>query len=111
MAGHGHVEDQAAHTHHIVEPPVYVAVYVALLVLLIATYLVSRIELGPFNIVVAMIVAVMKTLLIVTFFMHLRWSTHMVRFFAGAALFWLAILFVLTLNDYFSRLWFKLPNT
>jgi len=111
MADHLQVEDQAAHTHHVVEPPVYIAVYVALLVLLVITYLVSRVELGPFNIVVAMIVAVMKTLLIVTFFMHLRWSSMMVRFFAGAALFWLAIMFVLTMNDYFSRLWFKLPNT
>jgi cytochrome c oxidase subunit IV len=111
VADHLQVEDQAAHTHHIVPPPVYIAVYAALLVLLVVTYLVSKVELGPFNIVVAMIIAVAKTMLIVLFFMHLRWSTQMVRFFAGAALFWLAILFVLTMNDYFSRLWFKLPNT
>jgi cytochrome c oxidase subunit IV len=111
MAQHVEVEDQAAHTHHVVPPPVYLMVYAALLVLLVVTFLVSKVELGPFNIVVAMIIAVAKTLLIVLFFMHLRWSTHMVRFFAGAALFWLAILFVLTMNDYFSRLWFKLPNT
>lgn len=111
MPEHVQVQDQEAHTHHVVQPPVYIAVYLALLVLLVVTFLVSKVELGPFNIVVAMIIAVIKTLLIVLFFMHLRWSTWMVRFFAGAALFWLAILFVLTMNDYFSRIWFKLPNT
>jgi len=40
--------------------------------------------------------------------MDLRWSSYLVRFFAGAAFFWLMILFVLTLNDYFSRPWFRL---
>lgn len=111
MAAHTHVEDHSDHTHHVVPLSVYYGVYTALLVLLVATYLVSKIELGPFNIVVAMTIAVIKMVLIVLFFMHIRWSSRMVQFFAGAALFWLGILFVLTLNDYFARDWLKLPNT
>ena len=111
MAAHAPTEDHADHTHHVVPLSVYFMVYAALLVLLVVTYLVSKIELGPFNIVVAMTIAVIKMVLIVLFFMHIRWSSLMVRYFAGAALFWLGILFVLTLNDYFSRLWMRLPNT
>jgi cytochrome c oxidase subunit IV len=111
MTADTHVEEQADHTHHVVPLAYYYAVYAALLVLLGATYGVSKIELGPFNIVVAMTISVIKMVLIVLFFMHIRWSSYMVRFFACAALFWLGILFVLTLNDYFSRSGFRLPNT
>jgi cytochrome c oxidase subunit IV len=65
--------------------------------------LAAHVNLGEANLLIAITIAVIKAVLIILFFMHLRWSTLLVRGFAGAALFWLAILFILTLSDYFSR--------
>jgi cytochrome c oxidase subunit IV len=99
------------HTRHVVPLSVYYMNFAALMVLLVLTLVAARFDLGVFNTVIALTIAVAKALLIVLFFMHLRWSSSLVRVFAGAALFWLMILFVLTLDDYFSRPWFKLPLT
>ena len=70
----------------------------------------AALNLGEWNLVIAITIAVLKALLIVLYFMHLRWSTWLVRLFAGAALFWLTILFVMTLQDYFSRYANMLPS-
>ena len=59
---------------------------------------------------IAVTIAVIKAGLIVLYFMHVRYSSHLVQFFAGATFFWLAILFVLTLSDYFSRDWPTAPQ-
>ena len=42
---------------------------------------------------------------LVWFFMNLRKSSSLNRLFAGAGFFWLAILIVFVLSDYFSRGW------
>jgi cytochrome c oxidase subunit IV len=97
------------HTHHVVPLSVYYWNFTALMVLLVLTLVAARYDMGVFNTIVALTIAVVKAVLIVLFFMHLRWSTPLVRVFAVAALFWLMILFVLTLDDYFSRPWFRLP--
>jgi cytochrome c oxidase subunit IV len=89
--------------HHVVPIPTYLVVFAALMILLVLTLVAASQDLGEWNLVIAITIAVIKALLIVLYFMHLRWSSYLVRVFAGAALFWLTILFVLTLQDYFSR--------
>jgi cytochrome c oxidase subunit 4 len=106
MAAHGSTQNghaEAHGEHHIVPISTYLLVFAALMVLLIITLAAAAVNLGEWNLVIAMTIAVAKALLVVLFFMHLRWSSYLVRVFAGAALFWLTILFVLTLQDYFSR--------
>jgi cytochrome c oxidase subunit IV len=99
-----HAPNGEGHHGHVVVPiSLYLKVFAALMVLLVVTLLAAIPDLGPWNIVIAMTIAVAKALLVVLYFMHLRWSTKLVQLFAGAALYWLAILFVLTLNDYMSR--------
>jgi cytochrome c oxidase subunit IV len=93
-------------THHVVPLWLYRNVFWALMVLLVLTLVAAHYNLGEMNLVIAVTIAVVKAVIIVLYFMHLRWSTWMVRLFAGAAFFWLMILFVLTLDDYFSRPWF-----
>ena len=105
---HEHVDDHG--THHIVPIPLYLTVFAALMVLLVLTLVAAHYDLGEWNLVIAMTIAVAKAVLIVLFFMHLRWSTSLVRFFACAALFWLSIMFVMTLQDYFSRFATMLPT-
>ncbi len=76
---------------------------VALLGFLALTIAAAGVNLGPFNTVVAMLIAVAKGILIALFFMHLRYSKPLLWLFAGAGLFWLGIMFALALSDYLTR--------
>jgi cytochrome c oxidase subunit 4 len=89
----------------------YIAVFAALLVLTLATWLVARVDLGWANDVVALAIAVTKALLVILFFMHVRHSTRMTMITALAGFFWLAILISLTLNDYGTRYTPQHPGT
>jgi cytochrome c oxidase subunit IV len=91
-------------TEHIaVSNRMNVIVFAVLLALLGATVGFAYVDLGPLNFPVAMGIATCKAILIVLFFMHVRYSSRLTWLFAGAALIWLAIMIGLTLNDYFAR--------
>jgi len=90
---------------HTVPRRLYFAVFGALMVLTAVTVAVAFVDLGFLNIVVAMSIAVIKALLVVLYFMHLRYGRRLTWVFAGAGFFWLAILLSLTVSDYFSRGW------
>ena len=92
-------------THQAVPVKVYAAVFGALLVLTITTVAVSKLELGEYNFIVAMTIAVIKGTLVVMFFMDVRRASSMTKLFIGAGFFWLAILLVFLLSDYLSRGW------
>ena len=92
-------------SHEIVPKKTYIAVWAALLVLTAATTLISKVELGEFNFVVAMTIAVIKGSLVVWFFMNVRRSSSLTRLFVVAGFFWMAVLIVFVLSDYFSRGW------
>src|SRR6266567_8487950 len=81
----------------------YVLVFVSLILLTALTTAVAYVNLGPFNTVVALLIAMVKASLVGLFFMHLKWSSHLARLAALAALFWLAILIALSLSDYLTR--------
>jgi cytochrome c oxidase subunit IV len=84
----------------------YIQVFVALIVLTIATTCIAFVDLGGFfNTAIALAVATVKALLVAVFFMHLRHISRLVWLFAGAGIFWLGILLVLTVSDYMSRGW------
>jgi cytochrome c oxidase subunit 4 len=88
---------------HVTSVKLYVGIFLALLILTAATVIVANFDLGWANDVVALTIAVTKALLVLTFFMHLRYSTRLTVLTALAGFFWLGILIVLTLNDYFTR--------
>jgi cytochrome c oxidase subunit 4 len=92
-------------SHPVVPIKIYVGVFAALIALTITTVAVSKIELGEYNFVAAMTIAVVKALLVVLFFMHVKQSSAMTKLFVVAGFFWMAILFAFTLGDYFSRGW------
>ncbi len=85
--------------HHIIPLKVYFIVFAALMVLTALTVLVTKIDLGSFNIVLAMLIAIVKSTLVLLFFMHLYYDkkTNLV-FFLGSVLF-LCIFIVFTLMD------------
>jgi len=90
-------------SEHVTSRKVYFAVFAALMVLTAATVIVANFDLGWANDVVALGIAVTKALLVLWFFMHLRYSTRVTVLTALAGFFWLAILISLTLNDYLTR--------
>jgi cytochrome c oxidase subunit IV len=91
--------------HRVVSVRLYALVFFALLALTVTTVAVSKIDLGEYNFVAAMTIAVIKGTLVAAFFMDLRRASSMTRLFAVAGLFWLAILLVFLLSDYVSRSW------
>jgi cytochrome c oxidase subunit 4 len=90
-------------SHHVVPVRVYLTVFGSLMILMILTFVAARINLGLFNDVVAMAVAVSKTLLILLYFMHLRYSSRLTWVFAGVGFLFFIILVSYTLADYFTR--------
>jgi cytochrome c oxidase subunit 4 len=97
-------------THQIVSVKVYAAVFIALLALTVTTVAVSKLDLGEYNFVVAMTIAVIKGTLVVAFFMDVRRASSLTKLFVGAGFFWMAILLVFVLSDYFSRGWSPKPG-
>ena len=91
------------HSEHVTGIPVYLMVFTALLVLTALTVFIAFQDLGPFNDVVAMVIAVLKGTLVVLYFMHVRYSTRLSKIVVLAGFLWLAILVGITLSDYFTR--------
>src|SRR5262252_3061701 len=88
---------------------VYVFVYATLMILLALTVGAAYVHLGNFNILVALTISVAKALLIISYFMHMRYSARTKWAFAGVGFLWLAILLALTMTDYLTRSWLPLP--
>jgi cytochrome c oxidase subunit IV len=83
----------------------YVLIWAILMVLTATTVFAATIELHVFNIVLALLIATIKGTLVVLFFMHLRYSTKLTMVTVVASIFWLFILFSLTMTDYVTRAW------
>jgi len=81
----------------------YLLIYALLMALLVATVIAGSINMGQWNIVAALAIAVIKALLVIPFFMHVRHSSKLTWLFAGAAFLWLILLLGLTMADYIAR--------
>ena len=93
-------------SEHIVHPRVYITIFLALMLGTGLTVLAAYRDFpGPLNAVVAMTIAVVKATLVILYFMHVRYSSRLIWLIIAAALFWLAILFALTISDYWTRSW------
>ena len=95
---HGHHDDGLVHVH--VHPAsTYVKIFVALVFLTLVTVGLSRIHLGDFNFLIAVVVATIKASLVAAFFMHLKDDNRFnVLLFVGALVF-MGVFFVYTMND------------
>ncbi|HEX4652616.1 MAG TPA: cytochrome C oxidase subunit IV family protein [Candidatus Udaeobacter sp.] len=94
----------------IVQPKIYLRTCLALLGLLALTWTVGYVDLGPFNLIIALAIAMTKAILIALFFMHIRGSSPLLHFAAVAGVIWLLILISLTLSDYFTRGWVRIGH-
>jgi cytochrome c oxidase subunit 4 len=105
MTQHEETIEEHEREHHIVSPKIYIAVATALLVLTGTTVAASYIEMGIFNPIVALGIAVVKAMLVVLFFMHVKYSTRLTKLTVAAGIFTFLVLVGMTLADYFTRAW------
>ena len=98
------IEEHESH-HHIVSPIVYIIIGSSLLVLTATTVAASYAEMGIFNPIVALGIAVVKAMLVVLFFMHVKYSSRLTKLTVAAGLFTFMVLIGMTLADYFTRAW------
>lgn len=78
--------------------------------LLALTWGLGYVNLGVFNLPLALFISFAKTLLIVLFFMHIKGSSRLLHLAAFTGLLWLFLMLLLTLADYYSRGWVALPK-
>ena len=97
-------------TEHIVTKKQYALIFAILMLLTLATTAVGMINLGRLNVVVALVIATIKALLVVLFFMHIYWSSKLNKLVVVSGVAWLALLLWLTLTDIFSRGWLPFPG-
>lgn len=95
---------------HIPEVKSLVSVWIALIVLTWTTVGVSYLELGEWNVIVALAIALIKASLVAWIFMGVRYSTRMTRLFVVAGLVWLTIMMLITGADYQTRSWDYKPQ-
>src|SRR5205823_12753025 len=82
----------------------YLIVFALLMAMLILTVLAALPDFGAFiNLAIAMTIAIVKAVLVVLFFMHVKQASQVTWVFAGAAFLWLGIMIALTLADYATR--------
>ncbi|MBV8864766.1 MAG: cytochrome C oxidase subunit IV family protein [Acidobacteriaceae bacterium] len=87
-----------------------VSVWATLIVLTALTSAASYIDIGEWNIVLALLIAVTKASLVVWIFMGVRYVTTLTRLFVVAGLVWLFIMILITSSDYTTRAWTYQPK-
>jgi cytochrome c oxidase subunit IV len=92
-------------SEHIVPTRTYYAIFAVLIAGTLLTWQIAYFDLGPFNTVAALAIAVTKATIVVLFFMHVKYSTRLTRAVVISAVFWLGIMLALTMGDYLTRPW------
>jgi len=92
-------------SQHIVPMRVYFVIFFALLILTATTVWVAFFDLGALNDAVALGIASTKAMLVILYFMHVRYSSKLTWIFAAVGFFFLVILLAFTLSDVLTRDW------
>ena len=90
---------------HVVSPKLYLLIWLALMVGTGLTVMAALQDFGIFNAVIALVIATTKAILVILFFMHVKYSGRHIILVILSGLFFLAVLLTLTLSDYLSRAW------
>src|SRR5271169_6944600 len=98
------------HRQHIIPSSIYVGIWATLMVLTGLTVFASFLELGDWNIVLALVIATIKATLVMLFFMHLYYSSKLTKITMVAAVFFLFLLLALSMTDYLTRAWLTNPG-
>ena len=91
--------------HHIVPIRTYFIIFGLLMLGTYLTVQAAFLDLGAFNTPIALAIAVIKATVVVLYFMHVKYSPKLTRIVVMGSVLWLAILLVMTLGDYATRVW------
>ena len=97
-------------SEHVVPTRVYYTIFAVLMLCTGLTVGIAFVDLGAFNIVVALVIAAFKAALVILFFMHVKYSTRMIPIVLACGVFWLLVLLAITFADYFTRGWLGVPG-
>jgi len=89
--------------HHIIPISTYLNVFWALIGLTVITVLAARVDFGILNAVVAFGIATGKAVLVLAYFMHLKYDNMMNRVIIGSSVFFLIILYFFCYIDEVTR--------
>ena len=88
--------------HHIVEYKTYVYVLMGLVTLTFMSIGITHIDLGSYSVLGALIFSTIKTIMVLTWFMHLKFDQPFLRFMVlFVAIVFLAVIFITFLDYYF----------
>jgi|SRR3569833_2120868 cytochrome c oxidase subunit IV len=91
--------------HHIVTPVHYLMVFGALLLGTLLTVLAADQDFGIMNPVIALAIASTKAVIVILFFMHVKYQSNLIKMTVAAGFFTFLVLITMTLSDYISRAW------
>jgi cytochrome c oxidase subunit IV len=105
MSEHTHSHDAAAvhHEPHVGSLGSYLGIFGLLMALTGLTVYASTVNLGWMNVWVAVIIACCKATVVVLFFMHVKYSSPLVKLTAACGFIWLLFMFGITFADYYGR--------
>lgn len=99
---HGHAEP---HTHHVMPLSIYWGVFIALVIGTVVTYLTAIKDFGVWNTPIALLIAVTKALLVILFFMHVKYQSKLMWLFVAAGFIWFVIMILFSMMDFATRGW------
>jgi cytochrome c oxidase subunit IV len=91
--------------HHIVSPVQYAMVFATLLVGTAITVGAAYVNLGALNPVIALGIACFKAVVVILFFMHVKYQSNLIKMTVAAGFFTFIVLITMTMSDYISRAW------
>jgi len=91
--------------HHIVTPFQYTLVFATLLVFTGITVGAAYVDMGVFNPIIALGIASTKAVIVILFFMHVKYQSRLIKVTVGAGFFTFIVLVTMSLVDYMSRAW------
>jgi cytochrome c oxidase subunit 4 len=91
--------------HHIVSPLQYLYVYISLLIGTLVTVLAADRNFGIFNPIIALAIASTKMVIVILFFMHVKYQSNLIKMTVACGFFTFLVLITMTLSDYMSRAW------
>ena len=95
---------------HVSPVSLYVTIFLSLMVLTAVTVAAAFVDLGQFNFLVALIIAVFKASLVIWYFMHVKYQSGLTKLTVATGLFFLTILLTLTMVDYSSKGFTPMPG-
>jgi cytochrome c oxidase subunit 4 len=91
--------------HHVVSPLEYSFVFISLLIGTAITVWAADQNFGIFNPIIALGIASTKAVIVILFFMHVKYQSNLIKMTVGAGFFTFLVLITMTLSDYMSRAW------